>query len=66
MGLRAVSVIVVAIATLMSGLQVAQASDNEGEQRELNDIRTQECSNEQTDAWGGASPQQLRQDNCQP
>jgi len=66
MGLRAVSVIVVAIATLMSGLQVAQASDNEGEQRELNDIRTQECSNEQTDAWGDASPQQLRQDNCQP
>ena len=66
MGLRAVSVIVVAIATLMSGLQVAQASDNEGEQRELNDIRTQECRNERTDAWGGASPQQLRQDNCQP
>lgn len=63
--LRAVSVIVVGVAGLMAGLGVAQASDNEGEQGELIDIRTQECNNAQTDGWGEASPQQLRQDNCQ-
>ena len=63
--LRAVSVIVVAMPALLADMEVAQASDNEGEQGELNDIRTQECSNEQTDAWGHASPQQLRGENCQ-
>ena len=66
MVLRTVSVIVVAAAALISGLGLAQASDNEGEQRELDDIRTQECSNERNNAWGDASPQQLLRDNCQP
>ena len=63
--LRAISVIVVAVTALVADVKVAQASDNQGEQGELNDIRTQECSNEQTDAWGHASPQQLRGGNCQ-
>ena len=63
--LRAISVIVLAVTALVADVKVAQASDNQGEQGELNDIRTQECSNEQTDAWGDASPQQLRGENCQ-
>ena len=63
--LRAISVIVLAVTALVADVKVAQASDNQGEQGELNDIRTQECSNEQTDAWGHASPQQLRGGNCQ-
>ena len=63
--LRAISVIVVAVPALVADVKVAQASDNQGEQGELNDIRTQECSDEQTDAWGDASPQQLRGENCQ-
>ena len=63
--LKAVSLIVVAVPALVADVEVAQASDNQGEQGELNDIRTQECSNEQTDAWGDASPQQLRGENCQ-
>ena len=63
--LKAISVILVGICGLLAGQFNAQASDNEGEQSELSEIRAQECTNEQTGAWGESSPEQLRKENCQ-
>ena len=61
--LKAISLIIVGVSSLIAGQLVARASDNEGEQRELVEIRSQECSNEPSDD-SGDSPQQLRKDNC--
>ena len=63
--LRAISVIIVGVSALLAGVLVAEASDNEGEQSELSEIREQECTNNESDAWGASSPQQLQNDGCQ-
>ncbi len=62
--MKTISWIIVGVTGLIAGQLVAEASDNEGEQRELIEVRTQECSSEQSDDWGD-SPQRLRKDDCQ-
>ena len=62
--MKTISLIIVGVTGLITGQLVAEASDNEGEQRELIEVRAQECSSEQSDDWGD-SPQRLRKDDCQ-
>jgi len=63
--LRALRVISIETSALVLSQLAFLATDLEGEQRDLSEIRTQNCKTEQDQAKGLESGEQLRQATCQ-